>query len=158
MKTNSLLYKILKETVSTEDYVNWAHNLLENEVSSPSINIISSFSKVENIFQVEVYFKRALNELEIEKPVFEICARSYINYLANKIVEENNHSIIYDLAYKIYRIVSLDLHYPDDLMVWYEISELIDEIRYGDNLKEFDVIEVIIRIKKEAQIHLESIE
>ena len=155
MKTNSLFYKILKETVSTEDYINWAHDLLENDLSSPSINIISSFSNVENVFQVEVYFERALNELGIEKPAFEICARSYINHLAKKIIEENEHSIIFDLAYMIYRIVSLDLHYPDDLMEWYEVSELIDEIQHGDKPKEFNVAGVVIRIKKEAKIHLE---
>lgn len=48
MKTNALFYKMQKETVSTEDYVNWSYNLLENDVSSPSVNIISSmkiFSK-----------------------------------------------------------------------------------------------------------------
>ncbi|MGE7935111.1 hypothetical protein [Viridibacillus arvi] len=86
MQTNALFYKIHKRTVSTEDYVNWSNILIENDVSSPSVDIISSFSFGENIFEVEVYFNRALNELEIHKPTFEMCARAYIGDLANKII------------------------------------------------------------------------
>jgi len=97
VKTNALFYKMQKGTVSTEDYVNWSHHLLENELSSPSVNIISSFSFGESIFEVEVYFKRALNELAIQKPSLEICARAYIGNLANKIIQTNNHSVTFDL-------------------------------------------------------------
>ncbi|MEX3622330.1 hypothetical protein [Viridibacillus arvi] len=149
MQTNALFYKIHKRTVSTEDYVNWSHNLIENDVSSPSVDIISSFSFGENIFEVEVYFNRALNELEIHKPTFEMCARAYIGDLANKIIQANNYSVTFDLAYMIFRIVS-DLHYPDDLIWWYEISEMIDELRYGDIPTEFNIDGVISRIKNEA--------
>lgn len=154
VQTNALFYKMHRETASTEDYVNWSYNLLENNVSSPSVNIISSFSFSENIFEVEVYFKRALNELAIQKPNFEICARAYIGYLANEIIKTNNHSMTFDLAYMIFRIGALDLHYPDDLIEWYEISEMIDVIRYGDAPLEFVEDEVISRIKNEANIVL----
>lgn len=154
MQTNALFYKIQKGTVLTEDYVNWSINLLENDVSSPSVNIISSFSFGESIFEVEEYFNRALNELETQKPTFEICARAYIGYLANKIIKENNNSFTFDLAYMIYRIVALDLDYPDDLMEWYEISEMIDEQRNVDIPLEFNESQVITKIKNEANIFL----
>ncbi len=154
VETNALFYKIQKRTISTEDYVNWSHNLLENDVSSPSVNIISSFSFDENIFEVEGYFKRALNELAIQKPTFEISARAYIGNLANKIIKENNHSVTFDFAYMIFRIVASDLNYPDDLIEWYEISEMIDELRYGDIPLEFKEDEVTSKIKNEANIFL----
>ncbi|MEK5206736.1 hypothetical protein [Psychrobacillus sp. FSL H8-0510] len=154
MQTNALFYKIQKGTVITKDYVNWSINLLENDVSSPSVNIISSFLTGESIFEVEEYFNRALNELEIQKPTFEICARDYIGHLANKIIKENNHSFTFDFAYKIYRIVASDLDYPDDLMEWYEISEMIDEQRNGDIPLEFNESQVISTIKNEANIFL----
>ncbi|MEK3981464.1 hypothetical protein MKY37_20845 [Psychrobacillus sp. FSL K6-2836] len=153
MQTNALFYKIQEGTVSIEDYVNWSHNLLENDVSSTSVSIISSFSFGDSIFEVEVYFNRALNELEIHKPTFEVCSRAYIGHLANKIIQANNHLMIFDLAYMIFRIVS-DLHYPDDLMEWYEISEMIDELRYGDTPTEFNIDGVISRIKNETNILL----
>ncbi|QGH34158.1 hypothetical protein GI584_09045 [Gracilibacillus salitolerans] len=63
METNALFYKIQKRIVSTEDYIKWSYTLLESNVSSPSLNIISSLSSDENIFEVEDYFKRALKEL-----------------------------------------------------------------------------------------------
>lgn len=154
MQTNALFYKMQKGTVITKDYVNWSINLLENDVSSPSVNIISSFLNGESIFEVEEYFNRALNELEIQKPTFEICARAYIGHLANKIIIENNHSFTFDFAYKIYRIVASDLDYPDDLMEWYEISEMIDEQRNGDIPLEFNESQVISTIKNEANIFL----
>ncbi|MEK5146786.1 hypothetical protein MKX53_07070 [Psychrobacillus sp. FSL K6-4615] len=154
MQTNALFYKIQKGTVITKDYVNWSINLLENDVSLPSVNIISSFLTGESIFEVEEYFNRALNELEIQKPTFEICARAYIGHLANKIIKENNHSFTFDFAYKIYRIVASDLDYPDDLMEWYEISEMIDEQRNGDIPLEFNESQVISTIKNEANIFL----
>ncbi|MFJ8248013.1 hypothetical protein [Peribacillus asahii] len=154
METNALFYKIQKETVSTEDYVNWSHSLLENNVSSPSINIISSFSFGDSIFKVEVYFKRALNELEIQKPTFEISARAYIGFLANKIIKVNNHSEMFELAYTIFRIVDTELHNLDDLLEWYEISEMIDRLQYDDVPLEFNEVEVISRIKNEAKIFL----
>jgi len=37
-----LFYKIQKGTVTTHDYINWSHGLLSNEISSPSLNILSS--------------------------------------------------------------------------------------------------------------------
>ena len=154
MQTNALFYKMQKGTVITKDHVNWSINLLENDVSSPSVNIISSFLNGESIFEVEEYFNRALNELEIQKPTFEICARAYIGHLANKIIKENNHSFTFDFAYKIYRIVASDLDYPDDLMEWYEISEMIDEQRNGDIPLEFNESQVISTIKNEANIFL----
>ena len=154
MKTNALFYKIQKRTILTDDYVNWSQNLLKTDVSSPSVNIISSLPLDENVFEVEVYFKRALNELEIEKPTLEICARAYIGHLANKIIKENNHSFTLDFAYMIYRIVAFDLDYPNDLMEWYEISEMIDELLNGDNPLEFNENDVISRIKKEAGKYL----
>ncbi|WP_313893279.1 hypothetical protein [Psychrobacillus sp.] len=154
MQINAIFYKIQKGTVSTEDYVNWSHNLLENDVSSPAINIISSYSFGESIFEVEVYFKRALNEMAIEEPASEICARAYIGHLANKILIANNHSLAFDLAYMIFWVVSSDLDYPDDLMEWYEISEMIDELRFGDIPTEFNADGIISRIKNEANIFL----
>ena len=155
MQTNALFYKMQKGTVLTEDYVNWSIKLLENGVTSPSVNIISSLSSGENIFEVEEYFNRALNELGIQKPTFEICARAYLGHLANKIIKEKNHSLTFDFTYMIYRIVASDLDYPDDLMEWYEISEMIDEQRNGDTPLEFNESQVISRIKNQANIYLE---
>ena len=151
VETNLLFYKIQKGTVSTEDYVNWSHSLLEKDVSSPSLNILSSFSFDDNIFEVEAYFKRALDELAIKEPIFEICARAYIGLLANRIITVNDHKEIFNLADMIFQVVAIELYNSDELHAWFEISELIDRLDYDDKsfvLKEEDVIS---RIKNEAE-------
>lgn len=91
METNFLFYKIHKGTVTTHDYINWSHFLLNNDISSPSLNILSSCSPFDNIFEIESYFRRTVKELEIKQPTFEACARAYINFLAMKIMETDDH-------------------------------------------------------------------
>jgi hypothetical protein len=154
METDALFYKIQKRIVSTEDYVKWSHTLLESNVSSPSLNIISSLSSDENIFEVEDYFKRALKELGIKAPTTEISSRAYIAFLASNIFRVESLSEMFDLAYKIFRIVA-ELQYPEDLMEWYEISEMIDQIQYDDLPLEFNEEDIKSKIENEAKLILE---
>jgi len=151
MQSNALFYIIQKEIVSVEDYINWSHILLENNVSSPSLNIIASFSFEDNIFEVEEYFNKALNELEIQKPSFEVSARAYIELLANKIIKVNNQSEMFSLAKRIFHIVATELDYPDDLLEWYEISEMIDRLQYDEAALEFNEDDILSKIKYEAE-------
>lgn len=152
--TNALFYKIQKGTVSTQDYLNWSHSLLERNVTSPSLTILSSFSFDDNIFEVEEYFKRALNELVIKKPTFDICARAYIGLLASRILKVNDHTEIFDLAHMIFQIVATELDYPEDLYTWFELSEMIDRLDYDEIPLEFNENDVISRIKNKAKIFL----
>lgn len=151
MQSNALFYIIQKEIVSVEDYINWSHSLLENNISSQSLNIIASFSFADNIFEVEGYFNKALNELEIQKPSFEVSARAYIELLANKIIKINNQSEMFGLAKRIFHIVATELDYPDDLLEWYEISEMIDRLQYDEVALEFNEEDILSKIKYEAE-------
>jgi hypothetical protein len=151
MKTAALFYKINKNSVTTREYILWSHHSLEKGISSPSLSILSSFSNGDNIFEVEAYFKRALKELEIEEPCFEESARGYIRFLAEEIIMTADHSRIFDWAREIFLIVATELDYPDDLMQWYEISELIDRLKYDEEA--MDVVEgdVLSVIREEAK-------
>jgi hypothetical protein len=103
---------------------------------------------------VEDYFKRAVRELEIQQPSFEFSARGYIGLLANQIIKEENRSKMFDLAYRIFRIVGTELYYPNDLIEWYEISEMIDRIRYDNDVPLEFGMNVIVKIKTEAELLL----
>jgi hypothetical protein len=118
------------------------------------LNIISASSSAENIFEIEDYFKRALNELGIKAPTIEISARAYIAFLASNILKVESLSEMFDLAYKIFQIVA-ELQYPEDLMEWYEISEMIEQIQYDDLPLEFNKENVKLKIEKEAKYILE---
>lgn len=52
MDSHTLVYKIHKGIVSVEDYIAWAHTLLQNNVSSNSVNIIASLAPNHNMFEV----------------------------------------------------------------------------------------------------------
>ncbi len=147
-ETNLLFYKIQKGTVTTHDYINWSHGLLSNEISSPSLNILSSCSPFDNIFQIESYFNRSLKELGIEQPAFEACARVYIDFLAMKIIETDDHKRIFHLVDRIFKVVAVEMDYPDDLFPWIEICEWMDRINYNYER------DVILHIKNEAMLLL----
>lgn len=151
MKTPALFYKINKNSVSTSDYILWSHHSLEKGISSPSLSILSSFSNGDNIFEVEAYFKRALKELEIEEPCFAESARGYIGFLAEEIIKPDNHAHIFDLAREIFLIVATELNYPEDLMEWYEISELIDRLQYDEEAMDVVEADVLAAIRKVAK-------
>jgi hypothetical protein len=152
VETNVLFYKIQKGTITTEDYVNWSYSQLEKYVSSPSLNILSSFSFDDNLFEVEMYFKRAIDELAINEPTFDICARAYIGFLANKIKKAYEHTVIFDLADMIFQIAATELDNADDLFAWFEISEMIDRLNYDDQSFVLNEDDLISRIKNEAEI------
>ncbi|MEH7524057.1 hypothetical protein V7149_12355 [Bacillus sp. JJ1503] len=98
-----------------------------------------------------MYFKRALDELAIKKPSFEICACAYIGLLANKIIKANDHKEIFNLAYMIFQVVAIEIDYSDDLYGWFEISELIDRLDYDDKSFVLNEEDVILMIKNEAE-------
>ncbi|WP_164214330.1 hypothetical protein [Virgibacillus sp. YIM 98842] len=97
METNHLFYKIHKGNVTVKDYIDWSRGLLSKDISSPSVNILSSCSPHDNIFEIESYFNREVRELAIKQPAFEETARAYIAFLAAKILETDDHKQIYQL-------------------------------------------------------------
>ncbi|ARF17834.1 hypothetical protein [Sporosarcina ureae] len=132
MDTGVLYYKIFERKVLATDYIGWAFYMLHNGNSTPSLNVLSSLIKPLNIFEVEEYFNRAINELNISKPSYEESARHYVRYLLREIVDDPSKAI--DNAYDIYKIVRE--HFLDEEQdIWYEISEMIDDLFYGDNIK-----------------------
>ena len=122
--------------------------MLENEVSTTSLNILASLREPLNIFEVEDYFNRALDELDIEEPLYEECAKCYIRYLLIQIVDDNNKAM--NLAYEIYEVIRE--HFTnEELDKWFEISEMIDDYRYGDNIKNLTkdfIITIIVALAK----------
>ncbi|WP_078414237.1 hypothetical protein [Priestia abyssalis] len=151
MNTLILFYKIHQGDVEPIDYTNWALEMLENDCSSFSLNILSSLRKPLNIFEVEDYFRRALRELDLQEPSYEESAVYYIQHLSKKILEDESNAI--DTAYEIYGVYR-DLDYPEELSEWYYISEMIDDFRYGDNQSKLSKVALIMTIVKEAKNQL----
>lgn len=153
MNTLHLFFKINQNDVKPIDYIIWALEMLAKDCSSLSLNILSSLREPLNIFEVEDYFRRALRELDLQEPSFEECVVYYIRDLSKKIIKDENNAL--DLAYEIYKVIrNTDYPYPDDLDEWYNISEMIDNYRYGDNSSKWSKAILIIIIKREAKNQL----
>lgn len=156
METNLLFYKIKKGKVTARDYISWSHSLLYNEISSPSLNILSACSPFDNIFEIESYFKRSLKELSIREPTFEACARANIHFLAMELMETGDHKQIIHLADRIFKVVAVEMDYPEDLLSWIEITEQIDRLNYDFECFTLNERDIISNIKNEAKLLLSS--
>ena len=155
MDTQFLYYKKYKSYVAPVDYVNWAIKLLENKLSSPSLNILASLREPLNIFEVERYFKNAVFELKLPEPSHKESAEGYVQYLLQQIILGNGNVI--DTAYEVYKILREYLDYDDEkLIVWYTISEMIDDFYYGDNINNITEDFLLKVITREADVQLEK--
>ncbi|MFU2018852.1 hypothetical protein ACM6Q7_28245 [Peribacillus butanolivorans] len=153
MDTKILYYKKFKGSVKSIEYVNWAMHMLANDFSTQSLSILSSFNEPLNIFEVEDYFSRAIRELSLQQPLHEECAKYYIYELLRKIL--NDEDDVLEIAYEIYNVIRE--HFTnEELSVWYDISEKIDDFRYGDNIANITKGNLITTIVNEAKKQLKS--
>lgn len=153
MDTKILYYKKFEGSIEPVDYINWAIQMLENNFSTQSLNILSSLKKPLNMFEIEDYFTRTIRELSLQKPSHEECAKYYIYELLKRIL--NNKGDIMSIAYEIYNVVHE--HFTnEEVSVWYDISEKIDDFRYGDNITKITKETLIIAIMETAVQQLNS--
>ena len=153
METGALYYKKFERKVLAIDYIEWAFYMIYNGMSNPSLNILVSLTEPLNIFEVEEYFNRALNELDIVEPSYEESAKHYVRYLLRQIVADP--SIAIDNAYQIYTIARE--HFLDEEQGrWYEISEKIDDFLYGDNIQNITQTAINRVIVQESEQQLKN--
>ena len=153
MHTKISFYKKFKGNEMLVDYVNWACSMLENEISTTSINILASLREPLNIFEIEDYFKRALGEFSMAEPSYEECAKYYIRHLLRRIIDDKNNAI--NFAYEIYEVVRENF-INEDLEIWYEISEMIEDLRFGDNSRKITHDFLITTIVQESNKQLSN--
>lgn len=154
MDINVLYYKKFEGNVRSVDYVVWACSMLENEFSSPSLSlsILASLEEPLNIFEVEQFFERAKRELKLTQPTYEESVEGYVQYLLQQILLDKQKAI--EIAYDIYTI--LREHFDNEKVYrWYEISEMIDDFQYGDNVKNITQDLLVKVILQEANNQLE---
>ncbi|HWL27061.1 MAG TPA: hypothetical protein VNR38_25470 [Ureibacillus sp.] len=153
MDTKILYYKKFEGSIEPIDYINWAIQMLENNSSTHSLNILSSLNEPLNMFEIEDYFTRTIRELSLQEPSYEECAKYYIYELLKKIL--NNEDDIISIAYEIYNVVQE--HFTNkEVSVWYDISEKIDDFRYGDNITKITRETLVITIMETAVQQLNS--
>ena len=148
MDTNMLYYKIYEGDVKSRDYIKWAMNMLDNDCSSTNLNILSGLEEPLNIFEVEDYFNRASREIDLRVPSREECNQYYKIHLLKTILEDKNNAI--DLAYEVYKVVREEIN-TEVFSRWFELSEIIDDFLYSDNVENLTrtyLTSVIVQVAK----------
>lgn len=144
MNLKVLFYKKSEQLVTPANYVEWALSMLENDFSSESLYILSSLREPLNLFEVEDYFDRTFVELNLTIPSPEECAHAYIEMLCKEMVSGGSDPFpIIDNIYLVVREYALH-----ELTEWYDISEQIDNLCYGDNYRNTTKEALIALIKK----------
>ena len=93
-------------------------------------------------------------ELKLPEPSYKESTEGYVQYLMQQITLGNG---IIDTAYEVYKILREYLDYDDEkLIVWYTISEMIDDFYYGDNINNITEDFLLKVITREADVQLEK--
>ena len=152
MDTAILYYKIYNNQVVSADYIQWAQQQLQKDEYSVSVNVLAALQEPFNIFEVEDYFHRASKELNLQKPTIQTAVQQYIILILGEIIQKEDSLI--DLAYDIYKITWEHIDDDDLEAAWYEISEKIDDYRYGNHINKLTEEELNNLIIKEANYWL----
>ena len=155
METAILYYKIYNNQVTATDYIEWAHHQLQQGQSSTSLNVLASLQEPLNIFEVEDYFIRVAKEINLVKPTIQTAVQKFIHHLLEKIIQKEG--LLMDLAYEIYKLTWEHSEDEELEAAWYEISEEIDDYRYGDNINKISEEELNNLITKEATFWLHKL-
>lgn len=132
METSRLFYKKSQGQIDARDYVTWAYTMVEKNYSSAALHILVSLEEPLNIFEVEQYFNKALEELNIDEPTKEAQVNAQIRFLLQQIISNQNYAI--DNAYELYEIYRENFGYnPHETILWLQITDMIDDFKYGDN-------------------------
>ncbi|MGE7780378.1 hypothetical protein ACQKL0_10495 [Peribacillus sp. NPDC097264] len=153
VETKILFYKRYEGKAKAIDYVNWAYQKLIDGSSVDSLKTLASFREPLNQFEVEDYFQRVIKEWKMPVPTHEECAKAYLHHLLRQIVGEDRH--VTHIAYEVYEVVR---EHFNELNVWYDISEMIDEFHCGENRLRGNLTweQFLSMIKREAEKQLES--
>ena len=93
MPLSDLTYKIAAKSVvkdfNYDEIVDWSVDMLTRGYESPSLLILSSFSKPVNQFEVNDYLKKSFEELNLSFIQGEDAKISYAKYLIIKISEKS---------------------------------------------------------------------
>jgi hypothetical protein len=153
MDTRELFYYIYQKSVTAEKhYLPWALSMLEREQDFLSLSILASLRPPYNLFEIEDYFQRTLKELSLSELSEQECTEYLIYTRLQKIVQHEEMALTE--ANHLYTMF-IELDCPTELVAWLEISDMIDDYRYGDNY--FNITDEIIHttIMKEAKSQLE---
>ena len=123
-----LYYKKYTHTVKAADYVEWANHYLY--LGTCEIIKWSSMRGQLNSFEIEDMFAHAMKSIQREAPSIEMCLDYHLKCLHSKLLVSMEDAIL--IVKEIYECtIAHDLF--EEQMNRQEISDAIDDFKYGDN-------------------------
>ncbi|CEA03986.1 hypothetical protein BN1050_01760 [Metalysinibacillus saudimassiliensis] len=143
-----LWYKISKKIVVHQDYIDWALYEIMNGRQDVNLYALASYTADTYTYMIEDAFYNYQKRMGIPTPYEQLA--SYINGQIAYIQQgEQWEEAIIQLMH-----VWLAYGQPEPLEVWFELSEMLDDIRYSDNPKNLTKQYVCERAQREAAKHI----
>lgn len=154
--TNTLFAKKHLQSTMTEEYVQWAIDMLELEFDSKNLRILAGLSNPLNPWEVDHYFELALNDLNISKPNKEEAIKYYSIYLCEQML---NGEISPSNGLEKFCWIAQELDYPDEYMMWYELEDAVLNINceYFCTYKGMNKSNVSSYLLKEAKLFADKL-
>ena len=126
-----LYYKRYAGIVQASDYVEWANHCLYLDVFE--IQKLASMSAAEslNLFEIEEMFNDALKAAQIEAPSEELCLHHHLRHLHSQLLMPVKDA---ELIVKEIYDCTISHGVFEEQLNWQEMSDVIDDFKYGDNL------------------------
>lgn len=138
-----LAYHMQQQSITTADYIAWAHRRLALLDESPALFKLAAFNEDANIFEIKSCFEQAMRELQLTLPT--LTNDEIIRLLASDVLNTTDAAKMNELARDIFTFVS-DAGYPNHLLQWVEVSDMQDRLQYDavrPLYKERDVLDKI---------------
>lgn len=143
-----LFYKKYTGLVVADDYVQWANSHLY--VDSLAVKKIAAmgFGGHLNIFEIEKIFDEAMAGMDIDVPTKNQCLEHQLKKLHAQLLLPNENAM--SIIKEIYDFTIMHDFYEEQ-MKWQEISDVIDDFKYGDNFYGYTAGKVNEMILKSAR-------
>ena len=86
--TKAMFGKRALGDISAYDYIDWAEEMLMQEYDSPSLRVLAGLDRHNDFREVESYFLRSIEELNIEETEIKVAIRAYACETAQKIIDD----------------------------------------------------------------------
>lgn len=147
---HDLYFKKYTSQLEAVDFIQWAqdHLYLDDSMTKR----LASMPVDSNFFEAQELFKKVRNLHQLEEPTELECAKHRLKSLHAELIKPESDAI--NLVNEIYRL-TIDFDLAEEQLVWLEISDAIDDFKYGDNLSEMteDALEGWIRMRAREMWH-----
>ncbi|MEI6707007.1 MAG: hypothetical protein WCK96_07715 [Methylococcales bacterium] len=159
MEFNALVVKRVLGTVQTQDFSNWAENLLLQGCDSNNVAILASFGleRFPDSYEVERYFEKCIGELGLVLPEDRVVIAEYVPEYANELASNISSGLLKPReGLESLKSFGMATDYDKALYrIWDELAEDVYTLENGDyylwntGLSKDNIDEFIIQVARQ---------